>query len=192
MDRLDMHNITIPTDAFSSGQISSKIWLCRELEKLNIRKPQIVYVYGGWIGVASFLLLTREKYPIKHIRSFDIDAECEVIADQLMENYVWQQWKFKAVTADCNKIDFNTEQPDLVINCSTEHFDSLEWFDAIPEGTLLALQNNDMPHDQHSTCVGGLKEMIERFPLQDIKFTGQMDFCYPTWQFSRFMIIGRK
>jgi len=187
-----MHSITIPTDAFSSGQISSKIWLCRELENLNIRKPQIVYVYGGWIGVASFLLLTREKYPIKHIRSFDIDAECEVIADHLMENYVWQQWKFKAVTADCNKIDFNAEQPDLVINCSTEHFDSLEWFDAIPDGTLLALQNNDMPHDQHSTCVGGLKEMIERFPLQDIKFTGKMDFSYPTWQFSRFMIIGRK
>jgi hypothetical protein len=187
-----MPNLQIDADAFSSGQVSSKLWLCHELENLNIQIPQIVWVYGGWHGIASLLLLARGKFPIKHIRSFDINPECETIADSLLENWVWQQWQFKAVTADCNAIEFNSEIPNLIINCSTEHFTSMKWFDDIPSDTLVALQSNNMIHDDHHCCFDTCDAFADHYKLKNIAFKDQIDFDYPGWQFSRFMIIGTK
>jgi len=187
-----MHNIlNINPDAFSSGQISSKLWLCKELENLKISEPAIVWVYGGWYGIASFLLLSREKFPIKYIRSFDIDTTCESVADSLLENWLWQSWKFKAVTADCNNLEFYNEKPDLIINCSTEHFESNKWFQDIPAGTLCALQSNNMAHEDHCACFNNCEEFSKFYDL-NIIYEGTMDFAYPGWEFSRFMIIGTK
>jgi len=187
-----LKEINLDFDAFSSGQISSKLWLCQELEKLNNKTPSIIWIYGGWYGIASLLLLTREKFPVKHIRSFDIDPACETIADKLLENWVWQEWKFKAVTADCNDISFSNEKPDLVINCSTEHFTSIEWFNGIPSNTLVALQNNNMQHNDHYSCYDTCDEFADEYKLKTLKYKGTLDFTYPTWKFSRFMIIGNK
>jgi hypothetical protein len=185
------NNVTINRDAFSSGQISSKLWLCEELEKLGISTPQICWVYGGWYGLVSFLLLSRNKFPIKHIRSFDIDPACESVADAIMENWVWKSWKFKAVTADCNKLEFTYEKPDIVINCSTEHFESIDWFKSVPVGTLMVLQSNNMVHEDHWSCFATCDEFTQFFNLNTL-YQGTLDFVYPTWKFSRFMIIGTK
>ena len=161
LDMLD--EITFHKDAFSSGQISSKIWLCRELENLHITEPQIVWVYGGWYGIVSLLILSREKFPIKHIRSFDVNPECEPIADTFLENWVWQSWKFKAMTADCNYLDFVHEKPDIIINCSTEHFDSDKWFQRVPVGTLMALQSNNMTHEDHCSCFNSCIDFSKKY-----------------------------
>ena len=58
MDISDMpDHIYINSEAFSSGQISSKLWLCEQLENIPFDKPQIIWIYGGWYGILSFLLL---------------------------------------------------------------------------------------------------------------------------------------
>ena len=179
-------------DAFSSGQVSSKLWLCDQLEKIATDTPKIIWVYGGWYGVASFLLLSRNNMKIKHIRSFDIDPECEKSADGLLENWVWQNWKFKAITADCNDMNFTNETPDIIINCSTEHFTTSKWFEDIPKGTLVVLQSNNMTHDDHFSCVDSLADFAKLFPLTPFLYQGTLDFNYPTWKFSRYMLIGNK
>jgi len=192
MDNLDMPNtISINPDAFTSGQISSKIWLCEQLEQIKFDKPQVVWVYGGWYGMMSFLLLSRNNIPIKHIRSFDIDPSAESIADLLLENWIWQGWKFKAFTADCNQMNFTNEKPTIIINCSVEHFEDTKWVDDIPQGTLLVLQSNNMSHATHVSCVSSLAEFEQQYDL-DLKFSGKLDFEYPAWQFSRYMLIGYK
>ena len=183
----------LDNDAFSSGQISSKLWLCKEIEKLPITSPQTIWVFGGWYGVASMLLLSRETLPIKSIRSFDLDPICESIADSLLENWVWQEWKFKAMTADCNQIKYNEYNlPDIIINTSTEHFDSMNWFNNIPSNTTVVLQSNNMPHDDHISCFENVDEFVDHFPLTNIFYKGKLDFKYPNWEFSRYMIIGKK
>lgn len=58
-------------DSFSNGQIDSKLWMCRELEKLNWTS-NLTHVYGGWYGVLSFLLLSRENFSVEKIESYDI------------------------------------------------------------------------------------------------------------------------
>ena len=144
----------VDKDAFSSGQIGSKIWLCKELEKLNW-SSELTYIYGGWHGITAFLLLSRGKFQVKKIRSLDLDPTCEAIADMINENWVWQEWKFKAFTQDCN--NYEGQYGDLIINTSTEHFETMDWFDKIKPGTRVVLQGNNMPHDDHRIHSDNLK-----------------------------------
>jgi hypothetical protein len=179
----------IDKDAFSNGQVDSKLWLCRELEKLDWTS-QLTHVYGGWFGVLSFLLLSREKFKVDQIRSFDVDANCERIADMINENWVIKDWQFKAHSMDCNnELPGN---PDLVINTSTEHFDSMDWFKNIPSGTRVILQGNNMPHDDHYVCSNSLQDFENEYTLTDVVYRGSLDFNYPEWSFTRYMIIGVK
>lgn len=178
-------------DSFSSGQIGSKLWLCEELEKLYDLIDEI-WIYGGWYGVTAFLLQTRNNIKIKKIRSFDIDPDCESIADKINENWKWQEWKFKAVTADCNSPSITPVGVDLVINTSCEHFESFDWFFNIPKGTKVVLQGADMLHDDHIVKFTSLEDFCKYFPLSEINFKGEKIFNYPSWSFKRFMIIGEK
>jgi len=179
----------IEKDAFSSGQVGSKIWLCEELERLNWQS-NLTYIYGGWYGVTAFLLLSRGKFNVGQIQSFDIDPSCEAIADTINENWVWQEWKFKAYTLDCN--GYVRGGADLIINTSTEHFHSMDWFTRIPKGTRVVLQGNNMPHNDHIVHCNSQENFAELYPLSQITFLGSKTFVYPEWQFTRYMMIGIK
>lgn len=179
----------INKDAFSSGQIGSKIWLCEELETIGW-KSDLTYIYAGWYALTAFLLLSRGIFQVNQIQSFDIDPSCEPIADMINENWVWQEWKFKAFTLDCN--GHVGGSPDLIINTSTEHFDTKEWFDNIPKGVRVAIQGNNMDHDDHVIHSETLEDFKSHYPLTDIVFEGEKQFVYPDWQFTRFMLIGIK
>jgi hypothetical protein len=176
-------------DAFSNGQIDSKLWLCRELENLKWTS-KLTHVYAGWHGILAFLLLSREKFLVDRIESFDIDPSCEYVANMINENWVFKNGQFKAHTANCN--DHLASVPDLVINTSTEHFESMDWFYNIPFGTRVVLQGNNMPHDDHFVYSKDLTEFENQFKLTDVVYKGSLDFTYPTWNFTRYMIIGIK
>jgi len=184
-----MKKYSVDKDAFSSGQIGSKLWLCEVLEE-HFDKIDNVYIYGGWYGLTAFLLKTRNKIQIGKIRSIDIDPSCEPVADMINENWVYQNWQFKALTEDCNSIEI--ENADLIINTSTEHFQKKDWFKKIPKGTMVALQGNDMTHEDHYATTENLKEFCDQFSLSHILYRGQKEFVYPEWSFKRFMLIGKK
>jgi hypothetical protein len=177
------------TDAFSNGQIDSKLWLCRELEKLRWQS-NLTHIYGGWYSVLAFLLLSREQFKVDRIESFDIDPACESVADMINNNWVIKNWQFKAHTADCDFVD--KTQPDLIINTSSEHFDSMLWFNTIPEGKRVIVQGNNMPHDDHVVYSDSLESFIDTYPLSTLLYSGKIDFHYPDWSFTRYMIIGVK
>lgn len=178
----------INQDAFSSGQVGSKLWLCEQLELTGWEIDEIA-IYGGWYGITAFLLLSRQKFSVNKIRSYDVDPLCESIADMINENYVFQGWKFKAFTEDCNTIKTNA---DLIINTSTEHFESLDWWNNIDTGTKVVLQSNNMDHDDHYMCHKNLKEFSDSFILSETLYEGELSFDYKTWGFTRFMKIGIK
>jgi len=181
--------LTVDKDAFSSGQIGSKLWLCEQLEHC-FDTIDTIWIYGGWYGLSAFLLRSRNNIRIKQIRSMDADPACEPIADMINENWVYQDWQFKSATRDCNTIV--PDNVDLIINTSTEHFDSLQWWDNIPEGTMVALQGADMLHDDHVYEFNNLAEFVSTFPLTTTLYKGTKEFQYPTWNFTRFMVIGKK
>ena len=184
-------------DAFSNGQIDSKLWLCEEIEKLNW-KSDLTRIFGGWYGLTAFLLLSRGKFQVRKIYSYDIDPSCEAIADIINENWVIKEWQFKAFTEDCNnpRLSQTTEYDsgilDLIINTSTEHFESMDWFNNIPKGTRIILQGNNMPHEDHHVYSKTLQDFVNKYTLTSIVFEGSLKFNYPEWSFDRFMVIGIK
>lgn len=185
-------------DAWSSGQIGSKLWLCSQVETLWPKENLTVWVLGGWYGVLSHLLLTRERLQIDKIRSFDIDPNCEAYADALNEHYVWQAWKFKAYTVDVNQLNFvdsiySSQPPQVVINTAVEHFSSFDWWDRIPQGTRVVIQSTDMKHKDHLFLSTRCEDLLERFPFREVHYSGEIFFDYGnSSSFKRFMVIGQK
>lgn len=186
-----MEQMSLCYDAFSNGQIESKLWLCEVLEKVNYIESPKIWLLGGWYGVTGFLLLTRNNINIKEIRSYDVDPACEEIADRINNNWVIDAWRFKASTLDCNNLIYDTP-PDIIINTATEHFDSKEWFNRIPANTLVCFQGNDMNHEDHYSKFTNLENFVSAFPLQSVLYSGEKQFVYPTWSFSRYMLVGIK
>ena len=183
--------LNVNKDAFSSGQIGSKLWLCEELEKL-FDTIDSIWIYGGWYAVTAFLLNSRNNIKIEYIRSYDVDPACAEVADMINENWVYQNWKFKAQTQDCNKLEVDQSGTDLIINTSTEHFENMDWWNNIPKGTTVALQGNNMIHDDHYVHSTSLKKFVAQFPVSKTLYKGEKEFVYPDWRFTRYMLIGVK
>ena len=186
-------------DAWSHGQITSKLWLCDKLEHLTIERRawqfNNIWIYGGWYGMTAFLLFTRGKMKIKSVRSFDIEPQCEKIADIVNNNWVIDEWKFKAFTEDVNdNLLKRYAIPDIVINTSCEHMIENKWFDQIPSGMIVALQSTDQEHDddEEHDLVYSLAEMVDKYPLSTTWFKDEIKFEYPDKKFKRYMIIGIK
>ena len=68
----------------------------------------------------------------------------------------------------------------------------MEWFEKIPNGTLVCLQGNDMVHEDHRSEFKNLQDFICNFPFTTVLYVGQKEFTYPDWSFKRFMLIGKK
>jgi len=185
---------SVNRDAWSNGQIESKLWLCRELEKIVTRRVT-VFTLGGWYGLLSFLLLSRERMAINKIRNIDSDSIACEISDMINENWVIDAWKFKSFNFNANSIAFKQIYSEhanemVIINTSCEHFRSDDWFTHIPSDTIVALQSNNLEHDD-ATPINNLESFIKKYPLKLI-FSGEKEFKYPDKSFTRFMTIGLK
>ena len=185
----------IDKDAFSSGQIASKIWLAEELEKIikDESVPNLnILCLGGWYGITNLILQIRGNLKISKFRSLDIDPSVVITADMINNLWEWQDWRFKSITADANDFHYSLEDFNLVINTSEEHIDSVKWFENIPAGCYVVLQSNNMDHEDHSNNHQSLEDMVDEFHLSLLLYKGELLFKYPDWQFKRFMLIGKK
>lgn len=191
-------------DAFSGGQISSKAWLCNVLSDLRMDLG-LVWVLCGWIGTLGYLMLNHGSIRHGKIRSFDIDPNCRPLADMLNKKYLQEDWSFKSVTMDVNLLGYNEfsygvpnskgeivqlmETPNTVINTSCDHMTSRTWWDSMPDGTMVVLQNNDWSdNEQHHDTVSSLDQFRDLYPMEHYVFAGELDCKI----YRRFMLIGRK
>lgn len=187
-------------DAFSDGQIKSKVWLCGELENALIKhkdlgkKPLNIWVLAGWHGLLPFLLFSRQRISIKKITLFDSDENA--VQSSLKVNDSWRySGHFSAFTQDVN-VDLKSpddSKPDIVINTSCEHFSAQSWWSLVSPGTLVALQSTDMVHAEHVNATKSADDLQTKFgPWSEIFFRGEMFFDYNGFSFTRHMVIGTK
>jgi hypothetical protein len=183
-------------DAFSSGQVLSKLWLAEELEKVvignNLPQPLRILCFGGWYGVVNFMLRSRSNVNIEKFKSVDLDPIACENADLFNEAWVWQSWQFKAICDDANTFSYSPLEFNTVINTSIEHIEGHQWFDRIPMNALVVLQSNNMAHDDHCHNHSSLDDFRKEFDISHVLFSGEKLFEYPSWSFKRFMIIGIK
>lgn len=185
-------NLKIDSDAFSAGQIESKIWAAEELERVSAHTNVLrISMLGGWYGLLHFILRARGRQEIEWCRSYDLDASACSVANSINNAWEYNNWSFRAIPKDANDIQY-TDETNCVINTSTEHFESNNWFDCIPTGTLCLLQGNDLDIEDHVNKPYNLNDFKNKFPLQKILFEGEKKFNFETAPYTRYMIIGLK
>ena len=199
----------ILVDAFSRGQLRSKLWVSDTVNDLDIDLGDMVYVCAGWYGVLPAILFERNK--VEAIRSFDIDASCSLPAETLNRNFVQDDWKFKASTMDVKDLIYAGEfeyetlkyngdketitdgSPSCVINTSCEHIEDFDkWWSGIPDGMLVIMQNNDFDdeeeHDHADDTVTSLEEFAKRLNVSETLYEGTLALD----KYNRYMVIGIK
>lgn len=186
-------------DAFSLGQLKSKLWLIENLpENLGT-----VFICAGWYGTLAALMFERARSKFDKIRSFDIDSSCAPVADTMNRPWVIDGWKFKASTLDILEMNYPTtyvtyrangtsleltEIPNTIINTSCEHIVNFDqWYNKIPQGMLLVLQSNDYDKIQeHVNCSKNLEEFSKSTPMSKVLYEGELELE----KYTRFMKIG--
>jgi len=188
-------------DAFSLGQLKSKLWLIENLPD-NLGT---VFICAGWYGTLAALIFEQARSKFDKIRSFDVDESCAIVADTMNRPYVMDGWQFKASTLDILEMDFPTthityrangtsleltEMPDTIINTSCEHIENFkDWYEKIPTGKLVILQSNDFYEiEEHVNCVNSVEEFKESAPMSTLLYSGELELE----KYSRYMLIGRK
>lgn len=191
-------------DCFSRGQLQSKLWLVKELSRLDLDLG-IVFLCAGWYATLATMLF-ESGIKIDRIRSFDIDNSCYSIAETFNKPWVKDEWRFKATTQDIFDIDFNlhtytvkradgstcdlTESPNTIINTSCEHIENFDnWYAKIPQGKLVILQSNNYYEvEEHVNCSKDVEEFSLSTPMSNCLYLGELQLE----KYSRFMKIGYK
>lgn len=184
-------------DAFSHGQISSKLWLCENLESYfkDQEKPLSIAVYGSWIGLLPFLMLSRGRLKIRQFDLYDIDPKAKVTAQKILDFWKFvPDLKIHFHTQDCNDLLLTTSETDLVINTSCEHMENLAWWKNVPNESYFCLQSTNMQHHTHVNIAKNLEtwqQSLDLKPLQ-VHYSGEQYVSYGTFSFSRWMLLGKK
>ncbi len=193
---ITMKLIKIDVDAFSSGQIESKIWAAEELEKICINEKincLRIIIVGGWYSLLHFILKVRNNIKITYCRSIDLDPNACHISNQINNTWEMKEWEFRSYPFNANQFKFEHEDINCVINTSTEHFDSTEWFENIPAGTLVLLQGNNLKHDEEETIITQtLDQFASCFSLTKTLYCSELKLKGKHLPYKRFMIIGYK
>ena len=183
-------------DSFSHGQIQSKVWLCKELERFVHANIKIA-ILGSWYNVLSFMLLTRNADRYQYILGVDIDPETKDIADKLTEAWrIGKDYKVENIIADANGV--NLAGYDLIINCSPEHMDRNDWFENLEYGTMVCIQSSNVQtaDDDVWKCVNSnesLEDLTLKYPLSKYLYSGEKEIRYSDDNgYKRFMLIGIK
>lgn len=177
-------------DSFSHGQVKSKLWLCEQLEPYV--NNSIVMILGSWVNVLGFMMLTRKPNSYRHIRGIDSDNNAVELADKV-NSYWFIEGILRNTVDNANTVD--KQGYDIVINCSSEHMTSTEWFDSIPEGTLVCIQSSNITDATDPWFVTNpsstFESFMEKYPL-NVKFAGTLPIRYNDWGYDRYMVIGIK
>lgn len=181
----------IDTDSFSHGQIASKLWLCETLEPY-IKDKATVTILGSWVNVLGFMMLTRQPNKYGYIRGIDINNTAVETANKLC-SYWYIEGIQRSICDDANTVELNGF--DVVINCSSEHMESMSWFDNISPGTLVCIQSSNITDVNDPWFVtnpsGTFESFMEKYPL-NVKFAGTLPIRYSDWGYDRYMVIGIK
>ena len=199
------NNPLLLQDAFSRGQVLSKIWLAEELLKIK-NNFEMIHVHAGWFGQLR-LYLDAANISYNKMRIFDIDPAALEVSDKIFNNDKIKDFEVKSASLDITNptwlfrtgCEYNITAtskektiPDLVVNTSAEHFNE-DWYTKFTIRTqssdpLFVIQTNNLfDVEEHINCVHSINEMLIKFPMTRIEYAGEKEL----FGYKRFMLIGR-
>jgi hypothetical protein len=185
-------NLKIDSDAFSAGQIESKIWAAEELERVSAHTNILrISMLGGWYGLFHFILKIRGKQTVEWCRSYDLDASACSTANIINNTWETKEWAFRSIPKDANDL-FYQDNTNCIVNTATEHFSGKDWYNRIPKGTLCLFQGNDLEIEDHVNKPTDLNHFKSLWPLEIMLFEGTKYFNFEKDPYTRYMVIGYK
>lgn len=181
-------------DAFSHGQVYSKLWLCEQLEPF-IKEKSRVLILGSWYNILGFMLNCRKPNYYTEIRGLDIDPEATNVANKINGAWVIDNPTIFNETGDANYYEY--QGYDVVINCSGEHFQSTKWFDRLPSNILVCIQSTNIVDENPPWLISqptpDFNSFIQKYPLTNPLFANSKQIQYKNnTGYDRYMMIGYK
>jgi hypothetical protein len=186
-------------ESFYHGLIKSKLWLCEELETAIYRecisKPSL-HILGCWDNLLAFMLLTRKPTFYYEVHGYDINPEAISNANKVCDMWKYESPKVYNHVQDVNNYDYSTCINSIFINCSIDQMDNNRWYNSIPKGSLVCIQTTNMKDPDFPWYIkqttNSLDELVNRFNLSNLLYSGVKIIQYETTGYKRYMLIGTK
>jgi hypothetical protein len=186
-------------ESFYHGLIKSKLWLCKEIETVIVREylnESNLHILGCWDNLLAFMLLTRKPELYSTVYGYDIDSEAIDNANKVCDMWKYESPKVYNYVQDVNDYDYSTHTNSIFINCSIDQMDNNKWYDTVPNNSLVCVQTTDMTDPKFPWYIkqptNSLDELIDKFNLSKLLYSGEKRMPYKESGFNRFMIIGYK
>jgi hypothetical protein len=186
-------------ESFYHGLVKSKLWLCEELEtaiyRKCISKPSL-HILGCWDNLLAFMLLTRKPTFYNTVHGYDINPEAITNANKVCDMWKYESPKVYNQVQDVNEYDYSLHANSIFINCSIDQMDNNNWYNSIPNDSLVCIQTTNMKDTEFPWFIkqttDSLDELVERFNLSKLLYSGVKHIQYDTNGYKRYMIIGTK
>lgn len=172
--------------SFTNDLVTSKVWLLKELEKIS-KKYGTIYVLGSWYGNLAIILNLLKNIDYDTIINVEPDKKFLSGSKKILDSLGVENIQY--MLKDANSLDYRQLDNDsVVINTSLTDMKGTDWFNNIPDGTLVVMQarNNDPGEQFNST-----NDIVKKFPVNVI-YQGTKQLTDPETTYNRFMVIGTK
>jgi hypothetical protein len=163
---------TLP-GSFTQDLVESKTWLCSELAEVTDHIPRLV-VLGSWMSNLAWVILDTQIINPDEIVNVEIDADALAQGRHLVRDR-----RVRHLLGDGNKFRFR--EGDVVVNTSLNDWQGSGWWDHIPAGTIVVLQDRDNDAD-----------ILDQCPCQEVLYEGHRALKDPETSYVRDMVIARK
>ena len=173
--------------SFTRDLVFSKFWLMRELAQIQ---PHVstMYVLGSWYGNLALFLNRYPWVKVDHIVNVDTNPERLNTSARMLDQT--GAHNVEHMLKDANQLDYRQLGRDgAVVNTSLIDIKGTDWFENIPPGTLVAMQARDQVNNEQ---FAGPADIEQKFPLDQVLYSGSLDLGDPETDYTRFMIIGIK
>ena len=193
-----MQTISFPADAFSHGQIRSKIWLTKKLnmwsqKHMALDKTWVLNWYGSWCNVGPFMLLSNTFLNFIRINLYELTDEYLEVAPKFLDFWRCEGVEINQIVGDVNSIYPNSYAQQLFVNTACEHMVGTQWVENIPHGAFVLFQSTDMVHPEHINRPLDLDDFTKPFlEFVEVLESAQINFDYPDKSFNRYMLFGTK
>ena len=182
-------------DASSSSQLTSKLWIIEEVNRLKLDVTR-VGLLAGWY--ANFIVpLLVDELQTKMIYNFEIDEDVKQLSYKFNKRYKDQEKYECHITDIMFKEIWRKEENygafDVLINTSCEHMFPMRRFRELNKNLsgnpIYVLQStNEDKYEDHINCVSGPEELAEQAELTNVVYSGTKVLDNGM---NRFMVIGR-
>lgn len=166
---------------------ASKVWLLSELEHIQ-KQFSTMYVLGSWYGNLALYMKLQPRIEVDKIILVEKNQEFLNVSKQILDRAGADNVEY--MLKDSNKLNYQQlGDSGVVVNTSLTDMPGRAWFLNIPPGTLVAMQARD---NDPNRSFNNTRDIVERFPLNEIIYHGTMRLRDPETEYTRYMVIGRK